>query len=114
MGWFLPGRLLRGRRRVELLLHGRAGGEGDDLLSGPGDLLSRWQDDDPGFLFLGSEDTEPAELDAGTFDQAADEFVEERLDDLAGEVQRKVELGGDPVHQVVFDHGVSEPRSTSG
>ena len=73
-------------------------------MGGAGDLFARGEGDPPGGLVLDGEDAEAAELDAGAGDQADDEVVEEGLDDLAGAVQGKTEVGGDGFNQVGLDH----------
>ena len=73
-------------------------------MGGAGDLFAGGEGDPPGGLVLDGEDAEAAELDAGAGDQAGDEVVEEGLDDPAGEVQGKTEVGGDGFGQVVLDH----------
>lgn len=90
---------------VDLLFDHGAGGEGDDVLSGAFDLLARGKGDDSGLLAFDAEDSEPAKFDSGTFDQAGGDFIENRLNDLAGERQGEVEACGDSLYQVVFDHG---------
>lgn len=52
-----------------------------------------------------AEDAEATEFYFGIQDQAVNKFVEDGLNDLAAEVQGKVELGGDRFRQVIFDHG---------
>lgn len=51
--------------RVELFFYGKAGGEGDHLLSGDGDLPAGGENDYPGGLAFDTEDAEAAEFDFG-------------------------------------------------
>jgi hypothetical protein len=59
------------------------------------------------------EHSKASEFDLSFRDQADYEVIEDGLNDSAGEIQGKVEVGGDPFRQVVFNHGFSEYRSTS-